>query len=238
MRIEVIKTEVVTKPQPLEAFIEKFLPTLEEGCILAITSKVVSICEGRMMPDTIDKAELVRQEADKIIPNPDSIDPSIMLTYKDHVLIPSAGIDASNTNGHFVLYPKKPFESARRLWQFLKYKYKLERLGVLITDSHTTPLRKGVTGFALAWWGFDPVKSCVGIPDIFGYPLRVTNINVADALAVSAVFNMGESYECTPVAIITEAPHVHFNNHAHSVEAICIDPAIDLYRPLLQPLLD
>jgi len=231
MKIQTIKTKPISTPQNLEDYVHQFLPKLEENSIIAITSKVVSICEGQIIPkDSIDKESLIRREADKIIPNPQAIDKGILLTYKNHILIPSAGIDESNSNGNYILYPKDPFFSVKKLWTFLRKKHQINNLGILMTDSHTTPLRRGVTGIALAWWGFNPVKSCIGNLDLFGRPLSVTYINVADALAVSAVFNMGESSECTPLAIITQAPHINFNDIQHSIEEICIDPKEDIYH--------
>ena len=239
MQIKAIKTDRVTQPQDLNRFVDEALPTLSEGTVVVITSKVVSLCEGRTVDtSTISKKDLIYQEADRVIPS-DNNDERIILTYKNHILIPSAGIDESNSNGRYILYPKDPFLSAKNLYNYLKQRRQLKHLGILITDSHTTPLRRGVTGIALAWWGFQPCKSLVGAPDLFGHPLQVTHINVADALAVSAVFNMGESSECTPLAIVTEAPHIQFDEGtaSHNIDEIAIDPQVDLYRPLLKPLL-
>ena len=238
MKVEAIRTDRVDQAQDLNAFVDRFLPQLEENSIVVITSKIVSLCEGRTIPKKdVKKYDLIAQEAEKIIPNEESKDTSIVLTYTHGLLIPSAGIDESNGQDTFILYPKNPFDSAFELWKFLRNKYNLENLGVIISDSHTTPLRKGVTGIALAWWGFNPLKSYVGSPDLFGHPLRVTYVNVADALAISAVFAMGEGAECTPIAIINEAPHLAFNAQSHNRSEIAIDPQEDLYRPFWRPLL-
>ena len=239
MQIKAIKTHRVTKSQDLNRFIEEALPAITEETIVVVTSKIVSLCEGRTIDSSsISKKELIYQEADRVIPY-DNNDECIVLTYKNRILIPSAGIDESNSNGRYILYPKNPFLSAKNLHKYLKQQRQLKHFGVLITDSHTTPLRQGVTGIALAWWGFQPCRSFVGAPDLFGHPLQFTHINVVDALAVSAVFNMGESSECTPLAIITETPHVQFDDGTknHNIDEIAIDPRIDLYRPLLGPLL-
>lgn len=239
MKIEAIKTDRVEQPQDLNNFISPFLPQLEEKSIVVVTSKIVSLCEGRTISkNSVKKQDLIAQEAEKIIPNEAAHDTNIVLTYTQGLLIPSAGIDESNGNDTFILYPQDPFNSAFKLWQFLRKKHQLTHLGVIISDSHTTPLRKGVTGIALAWWGFNPTKSYVGSPDLFGHPLRVTHVNVADALAIAAVFTMGEGNECTPISIIQDVPHVTFNTQAHNRSEIAIDPNEDLYRPLLKPLLE
>lgn len=239
MNIKAIKTECITGMQDLNIFVDKYLPeSIVDGCVIVVTSKIVSLCEGRIVPNHfIEKNKLVQQEADKIIPNPGATDSRIVLTYTHHMLIPSAGIDESNSNGNYILYPKDSFLSAKKLWIYLSQKRNLHKFGVLITDSHTTPLRRGVTGIALAWWGFNPTRGCVGNSDLFGKPLRVTHINIADALAVSAVYNMGESSECTPIAIISDIPHITFDSTEHDIDEIAIDPQEDLYRPLLKDLI-
>ncbi len=238
MNIKSIKTERVVGKQDLNNFVDKYLPKLSEKSVVVVTSKIVSLCEGRIVKsDSIDKNKLVEQEADKIIQNPDAQDDRIVLTYTYHMLIPSAGIDESNSNGNYILYPQNPFSSVKSLWAYLRQKRNLKDLGIIITDSHTTPLRRGVTGISLAWWGFKPTCSYVGALDLFGKPLRVTHINVVDALAVSAVFNMGESSECTPLAIISDIPHIMFDSNEHNITEIAIDPQEDLYRPLLKELL-
>lgn len=233
MRIEAIRTERVSECQSMEAFIDRFLPMLSERSVVAITSKVVSVCEGRLVPqNAISKTELIEREADRVLSTPTK-EHDIVLTYKHRLLIPSAGIDESNGNGCYILYPQDPFQSACRIYTHLVQRHHLKECGVLITDSHTTPLRRGVTGIALAWWGFNPVVSYVGHPDLFGRPLKVTSINLGDALAVSTVLTMGESSECTPLAVATDIPHIVFDQQTHSAEDLCIDPHEDLYQPLL-----
>ncbi|MDR0647586.1 MAG: coenzyme F420-0:L-glutamate ligase [Puniceicoccales bacterium] len=237
MHVKPIKTCRVNACQDLNQFVDAHLPTISEESIVVITSKVVSICEGRTVPkNSITKEKLIQQEADIIIASAESSGERIVLTLKNNLLIPSAGIDESNGNDAYVLYPKDCFASAKQLWSLLRTKRRVQRLGILITDSHTTPLRKGVTGIALAWWGFDPLFSYIGKPDLYGHPLRVTCINVVDALTVSAVFAMGEGNECTPLAMIEHAPHVTFNENSHAYREVCIAPEEDLYQPLLKSL--
>ena len=212
---------------------------MREGSILAITSKVVSFCEGRILPKgKIDKETLVRQEADKVIQNDRALDKRIVLTLKHNILLPSAGIDESNGNNTYVLYPNDCFASAKSVWTYLRTKYHLSQVGVLITDSRTMPLRRGVVGVALGWWGFGPLWSYIGLPDLNGVPLTMTCINVVDALATSAVYEMGEGDECTPLAIIEEASHVKFDDGIHEEYEIKIPIEEDIYRPLLAPLLE
>lgn len=103
----------------------------------------------------------------------------------------SAGIDESNANGKLVLLPKDSFKTARFLRDKLRQKYGVRHLGVLITDSRTTPLRAGVTGVALGYAGFRGVKDYRGTPDIFGRKFKFSRTDVADSLATAAVFAIG-----------------------------------------------
>lgn len=152
-------------------------------------------------------------------------------------MIPSAGIDESNGNGYYILWPKNPQNTANLIREYLVKKFKLNNLGVIIVDSKTTPLRWGVTGVAVSHSGFSALNNYIGTDDIFGKKFRVEKVNVADGLAASAVLVMGEGNEQTPIAIIEETPFVNFKNKNPSVEelkelAITIED--DLYGQILK----
>jgi Uncharacterized conserved protein len=158
------------------------------------------------------------------------------LTIKHNLLVPSAGVDESNTNGYYVMWPKDPQSSANLCWQFLRERFHVTNLGVIITDSTSSPIRWGVTGKCIAYCGFRGLNSKIGEPDLFGRKLRMTQINVADALAAAAVLCMGESNEQTPIAIIEDLPFVKFEQcppTSEEINSIHIDIKDDLYGQLL-----
>lgn len=239
MRVSAIKTEkIVPDSCNLRALLDSYLPVIPECSILAISSKIVSICEGRVIKieKGIDKKEIIRREAEYYLP-PEKNRYNIMLTMKRGILVPTAGIDESNSGGYYVLWPADPWRTAREVHAYLKRKFKLRKVGVIITDSRTTPLRRGVMGVALAWNGFRPLNDYRGKPDLFGRKLKVTTVNVADALAVVAVFAMGEGRERTPLAVVEDVPLVKFvarDSAATAPRALVIDPKTDLYWPLLK----
>ena len=168
MHVQAIKTHKITQEGDLNALLDRYVTALENGSVLAITSKIVSICQGRMAPvGSVDKQALVEQEADLYLP-PGESQYNISLTIKDHLLIPMSGVDESNTQGRYVLWPRDAQGVANRVRAHLKERFALQHVGVLITDSKTTPLRWGVTGTAIAHSGFLAVKDCRGQPDIFG----------------------------------------------------------------------
>lgn len=236
MRIKAIKTHLVQSGELLENILDRHLLSISEQTILVITSKIISICQGRILPKTsISKEALIKQEADAIaqtVENPYGI----YLTLKNNILIPSAGIDESNGDDVYILYPKDVQNTAVALWNYVRKKHSLKHLGVIITDSHTTPLRRGVTGIAFGWCGFEPLYSYVGKSDLYDKSMRVTQINLLDALATSAVLVMGEGNEQTPLAIISDAPKISFLSRpptSAEEQSILIPIEEDLYAPLL-----
>jgi dihydrofolate synthase / folylpolyglutamate synthase len=236
MRARAIQTHAITPGErDLFAILDRYVPELPERAVVAITSKIVAICEGRVRPmEGIDKHALIAEEAERYLPP----DPryGVSLTLKRGLLIATAGIDESNSDGYYVLWPADVQRSAHALRAHLAARHGRAELGVIITDSRSAPLRPGVTGVALAHSGFHALNDYVGKPDLFGRPLRMTKVNVMDALAASAVLVMGEGSECTPLAVLEELPFVTFRAQSPSPEELArlrIAPEDDLYAPLL-----
>jgi putative folate metabolism gamma-glutamate ligase len=237
MRVHSIRTHKITGDRDLLALLARYLTPLEERCVVAVTSKIVSICQGRTVPvESADKQALIEQEAD-LFTRPSSSQYGVSLTVKDHTLIPSAGLDASNANGHYVLWPEDAQGTANQVRAYLCQRFSLRHVGVIVTDSKTAPLRWGVTGVAIAHSGFLAVHDQIGEPDLFGRRLEMTMVNVADALAATAVLVMGESSEQTPLAVLDELPAlVHFQDRdptPEELQARWIGLEDDLYAPLL-----
>jgi F420-0:gamma-glutamyl ligase len=230
--VTALKTRIFHAGESLTKFIVESVPreSVSEKMVLAVTSKIVSLAERRLVPvSSIDKNSLVRREADIFL---GEVGYGVFLTIKDGLFIPSAGIDESNSeSGDFILYPSDPTLSAKKIWQELREEWGLNSLGVILTDSHTMPLRRGVTGIGLSYWGFRAVKNMVGTKDLFGRELRMTQMNLLDGLSAMAVMAMGEGAECQPLAVISGA-EVEFADECHSSE-VRIPAAEDLYAPLL-----
>lgn len=225
-----IKTQVYSPGQDLLQFILSSLGDrgLRNGDILAVTSKVVSLAENRLVRrESIDKRELIEQEADQILAE---LAHNCTLTLKHGLMMISAGIDESNSpTGEYILYPIDPWKSAADLCRILKEKFQLQDLGLILTDSHTIPLRRGVVGISLAHSGFRGTKNCIGEADLFGRPLKFTHQDLADGLAAAAVLVMGEGNECQPLALIENAPVIFLNGEDDS--PLRLKPEEDLYYP-------
>jgi F420-0:gamma-glutamyl ligase len=233
--VQAIPTEIFHAGNSLEAFLETHLKGLDlEGRVLVITSKLISLAENQVVPRTgIDKRALVQREADLYLGEGGF---GVELTIKHGLLLPSAGIDESNSEeGGYLLFPADPYASAKRIWQSLRQKFGLKNFGLILSDSHSTPLRRGVTGIGLAHFGFKATRSLVGRRDLFDHPLKFTHVNVVDSLAVMAVFAMGEADEGMPLAVVEEA-ELEFTEESNASE-VTIAPENDLYYPLLEPRL-
>jgi putative folate metabolism gamma-glutamate ligase len=233
MHVKAIQTNRIMVGESLTTVVDNYLLDFPEKAILAITSKVIALCQGRVVSKkTISKEALIAKEADALLKTEDN-PYGLYLTLKNNLLIPSAGIDESNGDDIYILYPENIQQTAHLLWQHIRTTYQRRDVGILITDSHTTPMRRGVTGIALGWCGFKPLYSYVGQPDLYGHPLRVTQINLVDALATSAVLVMGEGSEQTPLALIEQAPKITFlDGCAMQEDTVAIPMHEDLYGPL------
>jgi len=227
-----IKTPIFHPGDNLYSFLKDHLKkeNLDEK-VLAITSKIVSLAENRIVPRSeISKLDLIKKEAD-IYLGPGGYGSE--LTLKHGILIPSSGIDESNAEGDFyILYPKEPYKSAHDCWLFLKKEFGLTDLALVLTDSHTTPLRRGVTGISLAHWGFKATRSLIGAPDLFGRELKFTHVDLVDAIASMAVLSMGEAADGAPLALVSGVQIEY--SEGSSADEIKIEPELDLYRPLLK----
>lgn len=237
MRIVPIRTEKIrTKRTTLVALIDTYVQTMHERSVLAVTSKIVSLCEGRVFGKQTDKQSLIQREADLYL-SPDDNKYGICLTIKGDILIPAAGIDQSNADGKYVLWPKDPQKTANVLRAHLSKRFSLKHVGVLITDSRVLPLRWGTVGVALSHSGFAGINDFIGTKDLFGRKFEVTKVNVRDGLAAASVLVMGESVEQTPFAIIDDVPFVQFQDRdptPSELQALSISLENDIYGPILR----
>lgn len=237
MTVKPIKTRALNPPQDdLMPIIRETITELPEKSILAISSKVVAIDQGRCIrvDQVPDKDELIKREAGRYLTRDYVPNQWVMMTITDGTLIPTAGIDESNANDHYILMPKDSDAYAKQLWQRLKKEYQVNDLGIIITDSRTTPMRWGVSGISLGYYGFDPLNDYKGTPDIFGRTMKISMANIVDSLAVSAVMVMGEGKETQPLALITDLDKVSFEENDEHRDLLKVDAQEDLYAPLIQ----
>jgi dihydrofolate synthase / folylpolyglutamate synthase len=233
MQVKALKSRIITADDDIFESVLRALKTarlsLKNKDILIVTSKVLSIAERGIVQVSDQKSydNLVRKEADQVIGKS-----QVTLTLKNGIYIPWAGIDRSNVQpGYAVIWPKDPFKAAQTICLQLKKRYKLKDLGVIISDSHCVPLRRGVSGIAIGYAGFKGVNDLRGKKDIYGNILKVTQQNIADMIASAAHLVMGEADEQTPFALVRGAPTIFTGAKINPQESVI--PAEEcLFSPL------
>lgn len=231
-----VKTRIINPPRDDISDILDSLD-IQDGDIIFISSKVLGISEGRCFKvSDHDKIDLIKSEADRYLPYVNETgDFHVNLTVNQNILIPSGGIDESNANGYYVLWPKNPDETCQKIRKDLMARTGIKNLGVVATDSHTTPLRWGVTGIAIGLAGVEPLEDIRGKEDLFGRAMHITQIDKIDPLTSMAVAIMGESSEATPIVILRGYKDIEFKENA-SMKDFKIDPDFDLYSPLIKTI--
>lgn len=237
MIVTALKTDTITAGSiDLLSLLDTCVPELSEGSVVAITSKIVSLCENNVVPiGSVDKDELIARESDLYLPASLS-KYGHRFTITNNTLIAVAGIDESNGNGVYILWPNDAQATANRVRAYLRQRFGLERVGVIITDSTSHPLRRGAAGIALAYSGFAALHDYVGQPDLFGKPFEVSQADIAGGLAAAAVVQMGEGSEQTPIAVLSDLAFVSFHDRDPTNEELAdtnISLADDLFAPFI-----
>ena len=212
-----IKTARKNTPFNLGELVDRAIgPDLENGDVLVVSSKFIAVSEGRVVDlATVvptaqavsmsqrlnispELCELVMRESDELIGGVTGF----ILTLKEGLLTPNAGIDKSNIeHGKVVLYPRDPLESAVGLVDAIRYRRGID-IGVIVSDSRLMPTRKGTVGVALAAAGMEAIVDLRGKPDLYGNVLRVTSQAIADDICSGAQVVMGEANEATPIVMV------------------------------------
>lgn len=232
--VSAIKTDIFKSGQNLVDFIVQNVRAdlIKENMVLAITSKLVSIAEGCLVSAHVDKSQLIKEQCDIYL---GPIGYGSHLTVTQGLMIVSAGIDESNSeSADYIVYPENPFESAQKLHQALSERWQLKSWGLILTDSCTRPLRRGVQGVCLAHWGFNPVLNKIGDKDLFGRELKMTQVHLADSMASICVMLMGEASEQSPLAII-EGLKLDWSTTCDASQ-LSYSYEDDMYHPLLESL--
>jgi F420-0:gamma-glutamyl ligase len=239
MQVTAFKTRLAKSGDDICQIIAESIAALPERSVLVIASKLFSTCEGRFVPKTTEDKEekhaLVRHEAEWYT-DPHSSKYNLMLTIQGNWMFVNAGIDESNANDQYLLWPADRQKSINRVWQFLREHYGVKEVGVTMSDSSSIPLNWGVVGHAIAYCGFEPLKSYIGKPDLFGRLMKMEQVNVMQSLTTAAVFEMGEGAEQTPLGLVSGAKDVVFQDHVPTqaeLTALKIELEDDAYAPIL-----
>jgi coenzyme F420-0:L-glutamate ligase len=248
MKFIPVKTRAMLPPRDdLYRVLDASLPRLREGDVLFIASKILAIHQGRCVKinpyahggalGESQKERLIKKEAEWYAHSHLRSWKNLYLSIKENTLIANAGIDESNANGYYILWPRHSSAAAKEIKKYLQKKFRIKKLAVVITDSHIVPLRRGTFGISIGFSGLEPLYDYRGTPDIFGRIIQHTTKNIVDVLAAVAVMVMGEGNERTPLVILRGAAEkfvVFTNKDTHRKSVVA--PRDDLYAPLWKPL--
>jgi len=176
---------------------------LEDGDILAVTSKVVSKAEGRLV-QAADREDAITAESVRVVATRGA---TRIVENRLGLVLAAAGVDSSNTpEGHVLLLPEDPDASARALASALRERFGVT-VGVVITDTLGRPWREGQADAAIGAAGIRVLDDLRGSTDANGRLLEATVGATADEIASAADLVKGKSGGL-PVAIVRGLGHV------------------------------
>jgi coenzyme F420-0:L-glutamate ligase / coenzyme F420-1:gamma-L-glutamate ligase len=215
---------------------------LRDGDVLAVASKLLSRCEGRLvrLAEATASAHAVRL-AEQTHKDPRLVQvildassrvsrtaPNVLIT--QHALgyvSANAGVDASNVpdGGDVLLLPVDPDATARDLAAGVAAKFGVQ-IAVVVTDSFGRPFRSGTVGVALGSAGIEPLRDRRGDTDLHGRVMQATLTATVDAIAAAADLVMGQGAEGIPAVVVRG---LAFARSADGARSLCRDPEADLY---------
>ena len=219
--------------------------TLLARDVLIIAQKVVSKAEGRLVDlKTVKPSQRALEYAQAAHKDPRVVElilaestevlrhrpGAIIVAHRLGFVLANAGIDASNvgpdSEEHVLLLPADPDRSCREIRERLR-----ERTGVdaavLIIDSFGRAWRNGTIGTAIGVSGFPALADLRGKPDLFGRPLQITEVGLADELAAAASLLMGQAAEGAPIVLARGVP---YERRESDVQELIRPKAQDLFR--------
>lgn len=219
---------------------------LISGDIVVVAQKVISKAENRYVElKDVRPSERARSLADQTGKDPRYIEVALsesaeVVKHRRNILIlahrlgfvmANAGIDQSNIEHadgeeRVLLLPRDPDRSAAALKVRLDAAFAAD-VGVIINDSFGRPWRNGVVGVALGVAGLPSLLDMIGAPDLFGRPMQVTEIAVADEIAAGASLLMGQAAEGLPVVVVRG---LTFDAAARPASALVRPRERDLFR--------
>ena len=220
--------------------------TLRTDDVVVLAQKIVSKAEGRMIelsgiePSAraieiaarSDKdprvVQLILDESDEVL----RVRPgAIIVGHRLGFVAANAGIDQSNIgNGadddRVLLLPLDPDGTCTKLRGELAARTGVD-VAVMIIDSIGRAWRNGTVGTAIGVSGMAGLLDLRTKPDLFGRPLKTSELGLADELASAASLVMGQSSEGRPIVLARGVPYARREGTAHEL----IRPKeIDLFR--------
>lgn len=230
MKIIPVKTNFFPVKGDLFKFLERNVRVLKEKSIVFISSKIISLWQGRCVPLPQIKAEqeklkinLAKIEAERVFCRLKN-NKNYLITQNQSALIINAGIDPAYGK-YFILHPKEPYQTAKTIQNFLKEKFKRKKVAVVIVDSKTQPFRRGKMGYSLGFFGLSPYLNGT---DKSSFPY-----NLVDSLASMADCFMSLPKKMTPLVIFESVGYfVFFDESEDWRDDFFVGKKRDMFRNL------
>lgn len=241
MKVTAYKTKLLKAGDSIEQLITETFDSIPENSIITIVSKAFSFAEKRFVEkvsgSSEEKHNLAKQESDLYLDESVSRY-NLLLTIKGNWMFFTAGIDESNSDEMYTLWPSDPQKSVNDVWSFIRSHYSVKNVGVIMTDSKSFPLNWGVVGHGIVYCGFNPLKDYRGTKDLFGREMKMERLSLVQSFATAGCVEMGEGNEQRPIALITDIQQdVHWLDHVPTddeLQELMVSIDDDVFGPLLQ----
>ena len=194
---------------------------LADGDVVVVAQKIVSKAEGRAvdlggiapsarareLARQVDKdprlVELILSESSEVLRHRPGV---LVVVHRLGMVLANAGIDSSNVDrqggaGQVLLLPEDPDGTAARLRATFAERPGAD-VAVIVSDSVGRAWRQGTVGVALGAAGLPALLDLRGRRDLFGQPLRVSEVGLADEIAAAASLLQGQGDEGAPVVVV------------------------------------
>jgi coenzyme F420-0:L-glutamate ligase/coenzyme F420-1:gamma-L-glutamate ligase len=194
---------------------------IQRGDVLVVAQKIVSKAENRIVdlarvepsPRALELASIVHKdprlvqvilaESRRVVRARANV---LIVEHRLGYVMANAGVDQSNVGPpdgieRVLMLPLDPDASARALREKLGKSCGIAP-AVVINDSFGRAWRRGTVGVSIGVSGMPALVDMRGRPDLFGRPLRTTEIGFADEIAAAASLVMGQAAEASPVVLV------------------------------------
>lgn len=202
MSLRIDPLEGLPEVRPGDDLAEMLAPALatlgiDDGDIVAVTQKIVSKAEGRVIEGD-ERAEVVARETVRVVARRGDL---VIAETAHGFVCANAGVDASNVEaGTLALLPEDPDGSAERIRVALGDRLG-KTVGVVITDTFGRAWRTGVVNVAIGCSGLPAVIDLRGQPDHHGRELEATEVALADEVAAASGLVMAKAAR-VPAALV------------------------------------
>ena len=203
MGVEIIPVEGLPEVRPGDDVAALLAPKLAQlgargGDVVAVTQKIVSKAEGRVVPEGEGRTAWAERESRRIVARRGDL---VIAETRHGFVCANAGVDASNVApGFLTLLPEDPDGSAESIRKGMGQSLGVS-VGVVVTDTFGRTWRRGVVNVAIGCAGLPAVLDLRGTRDHEGKDLEATIVALADEVAAASGLVMGKASH-VPAAIV------------------------------------